>query len=436
MRRGRARGCHCDGSLFHIHLADRDRTNAEVQPVTLNIDPGARTSGYAVTRESEDGAERSVIGAYEARHRAQAIKSKLARRRMHRRTRRGRLRHRPPRFDNRRKPKGWLAPSVRHLASEMTGWAKRIIALYPVCRIRIETAVFDTQAIHDPAINGEEYQRGTLHGWQLRAYVLHRSGNRCAYCDRSNTRLEVEHIVPRSRGGTNRTDNLTASCSPCNRAKGNTSVEHFLADDPERLSRIMRGRTLTNIRGAAHLNIIMPTVLRELGSLGLPVEKTDAATTSWNRRKLDVPKSHVADAAVLGNCKSLTDLPQAALTITGRARNGRRFRAQVDANGTVRGRAWREFARLNSYQRAKTSPPGHGSSQKRFGEDGIASGDLVRIRHRTAGIITGQAVIANAGTRVRISETKPSRSAALGRTILLRRDPGFSATRESFIQGA
>ena len=435
IRKDRARPCH-KGGVFHIHLKDRNRSNAKVQMVALNIDPGARTSGYAVTRESEDGTERSVIGAYQVRHRAHAVSAKLTKRAMHRRTRRSRLRHRPPRFDNRRKPQGRLAPSVRHLASEMTGWAKRIIALYPVCRIRIETAVFDTQAMQDPEIHSTEYQRRTLHGWQLRAYVLHCSGNRCVYCDSSDTRLEIEHIVPRSRGGTDRVDNLTASCAPCNRSKGNMPIERFLADDPRRLTRIMRDRRLTNLTGAAHLNIVMPTVLRELSSLGLPFEQTDAATTSWNRRKLDVPKSHVADAAVLGNCKSLTDLPKMATTITGRARNGRRFRAQVDAHGTVRGRAWREFARLKPYQQAGKSPPGHSSSQKRFGEQRIASGDLVRIRHSTAGQVTGQAVIANAGTRIRITGSKPSRSAALSRTILLRRDPGFTLTRESLMQDA
>ena len=435
IKSGRAYGSH-KGGLFHVHLTDRDRTNADIQPVALNIDPGAKTSGCAVTRERADGEERSVIGAYQVRHRAQAIKSKLAKRRMHRRTRRGRLRHRQPRLDNRRKPKGWLAPSVRHMASEMTGWAERITSLYPVSHIRIETAVFDTQAMENPNVSGVEYQRGPLLGWQLRAYVLHHAGNRCAYCDRYDTRLEVEHVVPRSRGGTNRPDNLTASCVPCNQRKGNIPVELFLADDPGRLTRIMRGRTLTNLRGAAHLNIVMPTVLRELGSLGLPVEQTDAARTSWNRLNLNIPKSHVADAAVLGNCLSLRELPETALTISSRPRNGRRFRAQVDAHGTVRSKRWPDYARLNAYERASIWPPGHSSSQKRFGDQHIASGDLVRIRHRTAGLITGQAVIQHAGTRVKIVGTKPSRSTSISKTRLLRRNPGFTLSQQPLIQDA
>lgn len=435
MKSGRAYGSH-KGGVFHIHLRDRDQSNVEVQPVALNIDPGSRTSGYAVTCESEDGTERTVIGAFQIKHRAHSIKMKLARRRMHRRTRRGRLRHRPPRFDNRRRPKGSLAPSIRHLADDIMRSAERIIALYPVSHIRVETAVFDTQAIQDPNISGAEYQRGPLLGWQLRAYVLHHADNRCAYCDRYDTRLEVEHVVPRSRGGTDCPNNLTASCAPCNRARGNMPIERFLAGAPGRLTRIMRGRTLTDLTGAAHLNIVMPTVLRELGSLGLPVEHTDAARTSWNRLNLNIPKSHVADAAVLGNCLSLRDLPDTALTMSSRPRNGRRFRAQVDAHGTARSKRWPDYARLNAYERASVWPPGHSSSQKRFGDQHIASGDLVCIRHRTAGLITGQAVIQHAGTRVKIVGTKPSRSASISKTKLLRRNPGFTLSQQPLIQDA
>lgn len=437
MKTGRAYGSH-KGGVFHIHLADRDRQNAEIQPVALNIDPGSRTSGYAVTRENEDGKERTIIGAHQVRHRAHRIKMSLDKRRMHRRTRRGRLRHRPPRFDNRTKPKGWLAPSIRHLADNIVKNAERITSLYPVSQIRIETTVFDTQAMQNPGIEGTEYQHGTLHSWQLRAYVLHREGNRCAYCGRSNTRLEVEHIVPRSRGGTDHADNLTASCRSCNIAKGQMPIEQFLSDDPKRLTRIMRGRKLTNLADAAHLNIIMPTVLRDLESLGLPLEQTDAARTSWNRRELSVPKSHVADAALLGDCRTLRDLPDLALTIAKRPANGRRFRAQVNTNGTVRGKAWRNYCRLSLSERARAPRPlpSHSTKQKRFGSQAIASGDLVRIRHRQAGTVTGRAVIQNGGTRVRISGTKPALSATIDSTTLLRRDPRFTLTQHSLIQDA
>ena len=41
----------------------------------------------------------------------------------------------------------------------------------------------------------------------------------CQYCG-SRTSLTVDHVIPRSKGGTSTWDNIVASCAPCNRRKG------------------------------------------------------------------------------------------------------------------------------------------------------------------------------------------------------------------------
>jgi 5-methylcytosine-specific restriction endonuclease McrA len=41
----------------------------------------------------------------------------------------------------------------------------------------------------------------------------------CQYCG-SHGNLTVDHVVPRSKGGTSSWDNIVASCAPCNRRKG------------------------------------------------------------------------------------------------------------------------------------------------------------------------------------------------------------------------
>ncbi len=47
---------------------------------------------------------------------------------------------------------------------------------------------------------------------------------RCAYCQVPEVmtyhRLEMEHVIPRSQGGTDEEDNLCLSCRFCNEAKG------------------------------------------------------------------------------------------------------------------------------------------------------------------------------------------------------------------------
>jgi 5-methylcytosine-specific restriction endonuclease McrA len=54
-----------------------------------------------------------------------------------------------------------------------------------------------------------------------RKAVLARDAYTCQYCGREAGGLTVDHVIPRSRGGTSEWDNIVASCAPCNRKKGN-----------------------------------------------------------------------------------------------------------------------------------------------------------------------------------------------------------------------
>jgi 5-methylcytosine-specific restriction endonuclease McrA len=58
-----------------------------------------------------------------------------------------------------------------------------------------------------------------------RAGVLRRDGRRCAYCSkRADT---IDHVVPRSRGGTHTWDNCVAACRACNSKKADRLVEEL-----------------------------------------------------------------------------------------------------------------------------------------------------------------------------------------------------------------
>lgn len=58
---------------------------------------------------------------------------------------------------------------------------------------------------------------------KIREYVIERDGSACIYCDRELTddSITMEHIVPSSKRGTYNTTNLTVSCAPCNKIRGN-----------------------------------------------------------------------------------------------------------------------------------------------------------------------------------------------------------------------
>src|SRR5262249_33937478 len=93
--------------------------------------------------------------------------------------------------------------------AEATVKCVRFVASFlPVGRVTIEVGSFDTQKMQNPDITHLEYQQGELQGYFLREYVLEKWQRKCAYCDAKALPLEIEHIVPRSRGGTNRVSNL------------------------------------------------------------------------------------------------------------------------------------------------------------------------------------------------------------------------------------
>jgi 5-methylcytosine-specific restriction enzyme A len=56
----------------------------------------------------------------------------------------------------------------------------------------------------------------------IRVFVLDRDGYKCIFCGRGarQAQLEVDHIIPFSKGGSNELSNLQTLCFDCNRGKG------------------------------------------------------------------------------------------------------------------------------------------------------------------------------------------------------------------------
>ena len=219
------RGIRC----IMLHKTDIPKVKNAVK-LQLRIDPGSKTTGIAITRENPDGS-RTVLLVIELEHRGQAIKNNMVKRSQHRRNRRYRkIRYRKPRFNNRTRAPDWLPPSLLCRLQNTRTWVRRLSRLLPIIAVHVEATVFDPQLLRNPQIQGIEYQQGPLYRTNLRAAVLHRDDNKCVYCGRSgrNHRLELDHAVPRSAGGSNRYDNLVAACSDCNRSRGNQPLEVWL----------------------------------------------------------------------------------------------------------------------------------------------------------------------------------------------------------------
>lgn len=317
---------------FTIRLRDWLLEERALQPVHLKLDVGFKTTGVALVREEirGSGPVHHALHLAEIVHRQEEVHDRMLTRSRYRRGRRSRnLRYRAPRFNNRRRPEGWLPPSLRSRVDNIASWVRRYSQLAPVAAVDVELVKFDTQRLQNPEISGVEYQRGELVGYELREYLLEKWGRRCAYCSAEGVPLEVDHIVPKSRGGTDRVSNLTLSCRLCNQAKGNRTAAEFGHSE-------VQARAKEPLRQAAAMNATRFAILGRLHGLGIEVCAWTAARTKWNRVRFGLPKSHATDALCTGDCRGVTgaQAPVFALLACGR---GMRRRTNTDAHGFSRG---------------------------------------------------------------------------------------------------
>lgn len=330
---------------FTILLKDRTAAESVTHAHAVKMDPGSQTTGIAITNESGN-----VVWAGELRHRGKAIKASLDSRRASRRSRRNRkTRYRPPRFNNRRKPEGWLAPSLQHRVETTETWLKRLRRVCPVAQLSVELVKFDTQRMANPEISGVEYQQGELQGYEVREYLLEKWNRRCAYCGETDVPLQVEHIVPKSRGGTDRVSNLTLACRKCNLEKGSKTAAEFGYPD-------VQAKAAKPLHDAAAVNATRWALYRRLQATGLPVEVGTGARTKFNRAQLGLPKAHWIDAACAGESgeRARVDLKLVPLAI------------RAAGHGT------RQMCRMDKYGFPRTSPKGARRMQ------GFKTGDVVK----------------------------------------------------------
>jgi len=307
---------------FTIRLRDRTAEESVVHPLTCKLDPGSKTTGMALVRK-EDGAD-VLVAAMHVEHKAN-IKAKLDQRRIYRRRRRSGLWHRKRRFSN-RAPAACvscggnaahgrsrcrpcaaanagrkygarsrrLQPSFRARVDEVVHALQVQARRYPVGAVVVETARFDTQLLRRPGVSGKGYQEGLLYGSNLREYVLTRDKHACRYCGAKEAVLNLDHVVPRSRGGATRPDNLVASCVSCNKAKGDATAAEF--GHPE-----VQAQVDPPLKDAACMNATRYEVADRLCRLGLQVSTSHGGVTRANRVRLGLGKDHYVDALCVGD---------------------------------------------------------------------------------------------------------------------------------------
>ena len=329
---------------FTILLHDRTRATSVVHDHRVKIDPGSQTTGLALLAGAR------VLWAAELTHRGQRITAALAARRALRRGRRQRkTRYRQARFLNRTRPAGWLPPSLWSRVGNVLTWVERLARSCPLSALSQELVRFDMQRLQHAEVTGVAYQQGELAGYEVREYLLEKWHRTCVYCQKTGVPLQVEHLIPRARGGSDRVSNLTLACGPCNQQKGTQTAAEF--GFPQ-----IQAQAQIPLKDAAAVNATRWALYYHLGATGLPVETGTGGRTKYNRTRLGIAKSHWGDAACVG-----ASTPE-ALEVAGIQPLGIR----------AMGHGTRQMCRTD----AQGFPTSHRARQKRY--FGMQTGDLVR----------------------------------------------------------
>lgn len=259
-------------------------TRGYTQPVTLGIDAGFENIGFSAITEKEEllGGELKMMS---------GVTERITERRKYRVVRRSRLRHRAPRFDNRIRPEGWLAPSIQHKFDAHIKLIEQIKSRLPVTEIVIEAASFDIQKINNPDIQGAGYQKGEQLGYSnLTSYIRHRDNYKCGNPNCKNKGkdviLQVHHLGfwknPPERS--NKPGNLITLCVKCHTPANHKKGKLLYGWQP--IVKSFKSETF------------MSTIYRKL------VEATGATETfgyitKYYREQAVLPKSHHNDGFVI-----------------------------------------------------------------------------------------------------------------------------------------
>jgi len=269
-------------------------TTEYTQNVTLGIDSGYLNIGFSATTDKKE----LISGEVKL---LKGMSDRITEKLQYRRIRRKRLRYRKPRFNNRKRKEGWLAPSIQHKLDSHIRFIDKLKSILPISKVIVEVANFDIQKIKNPDIQGEEYQQGEQMGfWNLREYILHRDNHKCQNpnCKNKDTQpiLEVHHIKYQSNGGTDTPNNLITLCNKCH-ITSNHKQGKFLYEWQTNKPKI-RG-----FKDATFMSIVRWRLVEFIDCL-----HTYGYITKNNRIKYGIEKSHYNDAFVIANGSTQTKI--------------------------------------------------------------------------------------------------------------------------------
>ena len=280
-------------SPFTIRLLYK--TTKKTQKVKVYFDTGGKYQGFAIISNGK------VIqkGTIELRD---GIPELLKQRRSYRRGRRHRnKRYRPARFNNRKRKKGWLPPSVRSKYRHIINWIDKLTNYLPKYNLTVEIAKFDIQKLKNPNIEGKEYQQGSLYQYEnTKQYLIFRESNKCQLCGKKKGKdsWNLHHLHRSKDCGTNNPNNLALLHSKCHDELHSNSLDDKLKENAKKLAK--QKANVKQFRYTTFMNIIKNKLYNNLkNKYNDKVNFTYGYITNINRRKLKLEKTHYNDCLAM-----------------------------------------------------------------------------------------------------------------------------------------
>jgi hypothetical protein len=203
-----------NGLFFTIQL--NKATGETVKKYSFGIDSGSKKIGFSVITKDEEIITGEV-------YLDQKTPERLISKSMYRGGRRDKMWYREARHNNRSnaRTKGWLAPSIKRKFNTHINFINKLRLRFPINEedITIEVGNFDIQKIENQKITKLEYQQGPMYEYQnMRIYLMAREKGKCQLCNKEFSKgnsSHIHHIIPRSKGGPNKQDNLALLHEKC-----------------------------------------------------------------------------------------------------------------------------------------------------------------------------------------------------------------------------
>ena len=199
------------------------------------------------------------------------------------------IRNKEARFNNRKRPAGWLTPTANHLLQTHINLIAKVAKFLPITKVVVELNRFAFMAMDNPNIRRWEYQQGPLYGkGSVEDAVYAQQDGHCLFCGEPID--HYHHIVPRHKGGS---ETLANRCGLC--AKHHDLVHKDVAWE-KRLTALKEGVN-KKYNALSVLNQIIPFLMDYLDKeTPYSVYATDGKSIKGFRTAKNVQKEHYTDA--------------------------------------------------------------------------------------------------------------------------------------------